>query len=381
VLSVGGELRLNRQYRWKQGKGGLCPADGALGIEQSDVSPGARELCCLMGIGGDFDQAGRDLKRVGGMSVSKERLRQITEGEGQNVQKVRQSGQLPAAWLAQEAKREDGRSRVYAGVDGVMIAVVTQVEKDKRRQNHITRRQQRGKANVGNIRPLAPPRSGSDEKFNEMKIGVFYDQAKERRHTFATQERSKDFGPLLNSHAAQIGFEKADETIGLIDGAAWIYKQMCLALLCLKAILLDFYHLAEHVHAAARGCFGESEAARAWAAERLAQAKASDVAGMLREIEALGKKVRSAGKKQSLVGLRQYIENHRPMLGYAEALEAGWDIGSGPTEASCKTLTLRTKRPGMKWDADNGASMMNLIAMRESGQWQAYWQQEARKAA
>src|SRR5258708_7368909 len=92
VLSAAGEIRLSRQYRWKKGVGGLCPADAALGIEQSDVSVGARELCSLMGVAGDFDQSRHDLKRVGGLSLSKERLRQVTEGEGKNVRKVRDSG-------------------------------------------------------------------------------------------------------------------------------------------------------------------------------------------------------------------------------------------------------------------------------------------------
>jgi len=39
----------------------------------------------------------------------------------------------------------------------------------------------------------------------------------------------------------------------------------------------------------------------------------------------------------------------------------------------CKNLTLRLKRMGMKWDTDNAASIMNLIAFRESGQWHDYW--------
>jgi hypothetical protein len=33
----------------------------------------------------------------------------------------------------------------------------------------------------------------------------------------------------------------------------------------------------------------------------------------------------------------------------------------------------------MKWDNDHAAAMMNLIGMRESGQWDSYWQ--ARRAA
>jgi hypothetical protein len=352
-----------------------------VGVEQSDVTPGARQLCCLMGIGQDFDQARRDLKRVGGLTVSKERLRQMTEGEGEQVRQMRDRGELPAAWSADQAKLPDGRTRVYGGVDGVMAPTVTQAEKDKRRQQHITRRQQRGKASVGNTRPLPPPKPGTDERFKEMKIAVFYDQDKSHRHVLATEKLSEDFAPLLASHARQIGFERADQTICLFDGAVWIYRQVCLALLCLQVILLDFYHLAEHVHATARCCLGETEAARSWAFDLLAQAKHSDVAGMLATITLLEKKFRSPTKKQSLRRLRNYINERKEMLGYAQALAEKRDIGSGPTEATCKTLTLRLKRPGMKWDRDHAAAMMNLVALRESGQWDSYWDHQTRRAA
>jgi hypothetical protein len=260
-----------------------------------------------------------------------------------------------------------------------MAPTVTQEEKDKRRQRHITRRQQRGRTGVGNTKELPPPRPGTDERFKEMKIGIFYDQDKTHRHAFATEKVSKDFAPLLASYAKQIGFERADQTLCLFDGAVWIYRQVCLALRCLQAILLDFYHLAEHVHATA--CLGEGETARRWAHDRLAEAKRSDVIALLAAIVAMEKTVRSPAKKQSLRGLRNYIEERREMLDYAHALAEGWDIGSGPTEATCKTLTLRIKRPGMKWDRDNAAAMMNLLALRESGQWDMYWSGQIRRAA
>lgn len=381
VLTAGGEVRLRRQYFWNKQAGGTYPADALVGVDRSNVTPGARQLCCLMAIGQDFDQSRRDLLRVGGLSLSTERLRQIAEAQGKEARQARDRGELPAIWSADQAKLPDGRSRLYGGVDGVMSPTVTQAEKDKRRQQHITRRQQRGRAGVGNTKSLPPPKPGTDERFKEMKIGIFYDQDKTLRHVFATEKPSEDFAPLLANHARQIGFERADQTICLFDGAVWIYRQVCLALLCLQAVLLDIYHLAEHVHATARLCLGEGETARQWAHDRMAEAKRSDIAAMLAAIAAMEKKVRSSAKKTSLSGLRNYIEERREMLNYARALAEGWDIGSGPTEATCKTLTLRIKRPGMKWDRDNAAAIMNLLALRESGQWDLYWNREARNAA
>src|ERR1700722_10013514 len=116
VLTAGGEVRLKRKYFWSSEAGGSCPADALVGVDQSNVTPGARQLCCLMAIGQDFDQASRDLLRVGGLSVSRERLRQITEKQAAAVQKTRDNGELPAAWLADQAKLPEGSSRVYGGV-------------------------------------------------------------------------------------------------------------------------------------------------------------------------------------------------------------------------------------------------------------------------
>ena len=50
---------------------------------------------------------------------------------------------------------------------------------------------------------------------------------------------------------------------------------------------------------------------------------------------------------------------------------------SGPTQAACKTLTLRLKGSGMTWDRDHAAAMMNLTALSESGQAAAYWARAA----
>jgi hypothetical protein len=377
VLTADGEVRLERKYFWSKECGGVCPADELSGVAEASVSPGACELCCLMGIGQDFAQAAEDLKRVGGLSVSKERLRGIVEGTAKQVREVRDSGKLPPAWTARQAKLDDGPSRVYAGIDGVMAPTVTQEEKDKRRQKHVTRRQQRGKAGVGNTRPLPPRREGSDQGYKEMKIGTFYDQAKERRHTFVSENDGRSFGKLLGAHAALIQLEAADCALSLTDGAKWIWRAVITWLVCLNAVLLDFFHLAEHVHEAARCCLGETEAARAWASGRLKEVKEGGAKALLAGIDALGQQMRAPRKKEAIRRLRQYVYRRREMLDYPTALANGWDIGSGPTEATCKTLTLRLKRPGMKWDRDHAANMMNLIALRESGQWKPYWTRRA----
>jgi len=382
VLTADGEVRLNRPYFWAKGCGGAFPADASLGIDKGRVSPGARQILCRLGMVQNFRQAADDARRIGNVPVGKSKLCELVEAEGASITKARNSGEVKAVWTSADAKVEDkdgagSVTRVYAGVDGVMVPTVTQAEKEKRRKNQSIRRQQRSAAGVGNAKPLPPARPGSDERFKEMKIGLFYDQEKKHRHAFVTEANSDAFGPLLKAHGDQVAFEEADESISLTDGAKWIAGQILLVFLLIKMMLLDFYHLSEHVHAAAKCCFGEMPEAKNWAAARLKEIKELGVTPVLAAIDALAKKIRAPAKRKSLQGLRAYLVARLELLDFPMALAKGYDIGSGPTEATCKTLTLRLKQPGMKWDRDHAAAMMNLTALYDSGQAQAYWSQTA----
>ena len=139
-------------------------------------------------------------------------------------------------------------------------------------------------------------------------------------------------------------------------------------------MLLDFFHLSEHVWAAGQACWGAGEEARTWVEKQLHDLKHVGGLAVLSAIDEAKKKLRAPAKQNALRLLRNYIVERWEMVDYPTALAHGWDIGSGPTEAMCKNLTLRLKRTGMKWDTDNAAALMNLIALRESGQWDRYWQ-------
>ena len=162
VLTAAGELVLRRRYYWGAGGvGGCYPSDARAGIDAQTVSAGARELCCVMGLASDFRAASANLKRVGGLCVCRERLRQIVEAEAAAVAAARDAGVITASWSARSDALE--RERLYVGVDGLLVRTVTQGEKDKRRKAHAIRRRSRGKAGLANAGPLAAPRPGNGQ--------------------------------------------------------------------------------------------------------------------------------------------------------------------------------------------------------------------------
>ena len=268
VLTVLGDVELSRRYFWSPEGGGIYPVDAAVGIDDARVSLGVREFCCSMGVGQDFQQAAEDLTRLTGLRVSTERLRQIVKAEGQKVAEARSAGTLAPSWSAEDAEVESGgQTRLYVGADGVKVHTVTQEEKDQRRRDQAVRRQQRGRAGLGNSRPLPPARPGSDQPYKEFKIGLFYDQSRTHVHAFATHEDHIALGQLLGEHAAALGWAEADERVSLSDGAPWIRNQILEHLQPLHATLLDFYHLSEHVCSTAHTCLGEGEVAQKWIEE------------------------------------------------------------------------------------------------------------------
>lgn len=135
VLTADGEIELQHRYFWTAGSGGAYPSDEAAGIAQESVSPGAREILCRMGMIEDFGQAAADAARIGNVAASKERLRQIVEAEARRLAQARDAGELTAVWTSRDARvAGTDKTRVYGGVDGVMVPMVSQAEKDKRRE-------------------------------------------------------------------------------------------------------------------------------------------------------------------------------------------------------------------------------------------------------
>ena len=79
--------------------------------------------------------------------------------------------------------------------------------------------------------------------------------------------------------------------------------------------------------------------------------------------------------KKMLEKARTYFKNHWHQMIYAEALEKNLPIGSGVTEAACKTLVKqRMCRSGMRWK-EQGASMLLTLRslVKSDGHWDSFW--------
>ena len=349
--------------------------DAWLDTVESTISLGVREMACrLNGDGKNFDKAAANLARTAQVQLSGETLRVLVEAEGKRVLQAQRSGRLPLDWSAADCKIEEETTRIYLGSDGVMVPLVTDAEKLSRRQKVKQKRRRRGKK----ARPLPPRKAGADQHYKEFKIVAFYDETQEHRLVWGTRGDCEAAGRLMRREAGRIRLDLADEKVGNVDGSPWIRNQVERQSLPLDALGLDFYHLGENVHKARREIYGEDdEAGKQWAGQLLHLFKHEGYEAAWKQL--LAWRVALRRGRPAADRLMNYVSERREMINYPEFRAKGWQIGSGPTEATCKTLTARLKGSGMRWDADNAEALMALEALTQSGQWDAYWQSQLRQ--
>ena len=365
--------------------GTVAPLDAWLGVVRSLVSAGARELCCRAAMAGvSFRKASENLARLAQVRVSHDRVRQIVEAEGRAVLEATEAGVIGPDWTAADCEvRPGGPTRLMVGADGVKVPMVTAAEKQKRRANKRRRRKARRRPGApGRRRTVVRRHPGSDQGWKEFKIGVFYDASRDHQYAIGTAGNHDVLGRRMRREAAKVRIVEADQRVAVSDGADWIQHQLRTRLPMVQTRILDYYHLMQHVHAAAAACFGEeSPAARQWAQQASEAVKTEGASGLLVHIHQTRRSVRSPRKREALRQLDQYAAKRAEMLDYPTFLAEGFDIGSGPTEAFCKTLTARLKGSGMRWDRPNAEAVMALAALEHSHLWDAYWTLQQRHAA
>lgn len=356
--------------RWHDPEQGSCtPVDLLLDAAEQTISEGVREMACRLNRGAtSFAQTADHLARAAHLNVSKETLRTLIEHEGREVLKRQQQGVLSPEWTASDCQTTDDKTRVYLGCDGVMVPLITDTEKRKRRAKVKQKRQRCGKR----CRPLPKCQRGADQAYKEFKLGVLYDETMQHRYVNVTSGNHELAGRMLKRMSDQVALNKATERIGIADGSPWIRNQIELHGL-VDALGLDYYHLRENVQKARLTVYGESSAeGQQWRDELLSLFFEQGVDAAWEFLLAWQRKLRGC-KRMAANQLLGYVAERRETICYPEFRRRGWQIGSGPTEAQCKSSTQRVKGRGRRWDRRNAEAIIALDCLHNSHAWQNYW--------
>jgi hypothetical protein len=138
--------------------------------------------------------------------------------------------------------------------------------------------------------------------------------------------------------------------------------------------LVDYYHACERITKLAEALFGSGREAAAWAAKqrRVLRDKPSGVARLLASARTLRRRRDLVGCRKDFDQAAAYLAKYARHMRYAQARRRQLPIGSGVTEAACKTLVgQRFKQSGMRWKTDHGQHVLDLRVLLKSGVWSA----------
>src|SRR6266849_9403974 len=140
---------------------------------------------------------------------------------------------------------------------------------------------------------------------------------------------------------------------------------------------VDYYHASERLWAMAEALFGAGQKSWSWARKmQKLLLKPGGVGRVLHSAAALRGRVKPRGKR--LADFRRaskYLQARRKHLRYADYRRLGLPIGSGVTEAACKTVyAQRLKLSGMRWQKAGVQTILTLRVILLSGVWEQIYE-------
>ena len=212
---------------------------------------------------------------------------------------------------------------------------------------------------------------------------AFYDHQGERLHTIycaATPEYGKGHFKDKFSREIERIKEKFPDVlyVGVADGAKdnWTFLENYT-----NRQVLDFYHAREYISKAATAIFGKDLKSRdVWVDDWSSRLKHKQGAAgrFLKELEIQRATLDTKHFIERDEEIRQvitYYRNNKDRMCYAYQLTHHLPLGSGVTEAACKTVVKqRMCLSGSRWKEDGASCVLALRTLKlTTGRWQQFW--------
>lgn len=340
-----------RYWQCRCGADGAYAADDVLGLA-GRFSKTVQKHACRLAADLSFARASEHLRAMLGVDVAPETLRTLVESHGKAMAQFQPHDEATA-----EAFRR-AKGEVEFAVDAGKVNTREQGWKDL-------------KIAVISKRPAGQPATPSQWQDDRLPAATMV-------VAFAMIAAAKVFRRRWRAPLRRLGVTAMAAVHALGDGASWIWKSVNRVLTgCTQT--LDIYHACERLSGCARAIFGDGTAATQAAFERGRELLVSDgwsgVCTWVAELLAVEEESERERRRRWTDKLVGYFSKHVGRLNYRERLASGRAIGSGVVEGQAKTLGLRLKCRGARWNYANVRPMASLVCVRHSVQWDAYWAQ------
>ena len=325
---------------------GWSVVETTLGVApRARLSAGLAEWAARLGAATDFREAAELLAELTGLELGAETVRRHAGAAGAALEAAEQATTAEVERTRAPAEAVDPVAGVpLVATDGCMVRFV--------------------------------------DSWHEVKLGLvagWDGQALDRPSYVAARAGVDAFGPRLVAEAARRGLLEVERWQGQVtgrglavlpaaailgDGAAWIWG-LADEHFGARVEVVDHYHAAEHLGAAAGALFGATPRATAWAAARRAELLARGAEPILTALRAA--KPPTAEAAAVIRRERGYFAKNAERMAYPAFRLDGLPVGSGCIESAADHLVQRRmKRAGMRWSHAGGQAILTLRARLRS---------------
>jgi hypothetical protein len=368
VLTVVGWVRMNRPwYLCDHCHEGQFPADEALDVKGTDVSPGVRRMQALVGQEAPFDHGREQMKVLAGLEVTAKSVERTAEAIGADIAANEQREIARVVQLDLPVIIGKPIPILYVQMDGTGVPVVKKEAEGRQ-----------GKTD------------GQAAHTREVKLGCVFTQATWDKEGYAIRdpdsttytgaiETADEFGKRIYREAWNRGWSRAEKKAVIADGAEWIWNQADLHFPGAIQIV-DLYHAREHLWELTRKLYPNDPAnQKAWMKVHqkrlLDKGKIEKLVLALRSTEST-----NPGVLEKLRTEADYFERNAERMRYPKFRRQHLFVGSGVIEAGCKTVIgARLKQSGMFWTVRGANAIIALRCCHLNSRFEDYW--ESRRAA
>lgn len=370
-MGLSGPVTIRRaRYESPRAKGSIYPLDAFLCLPDGDVTASlarrALHLATQMSLAPVQEElrVQHDVRLTDStLDTLVQKVGGVAEADRQKV--ITQLSAMSAGVTREDAMRVEALEAtpgvLYVSTDGVMYPTrYREKHPDHKDQNRIV--------------------------YQEMKAAcVFWRGRADQWHkrVLGGRDDPQRFGLSVWARAMRCGMAQADTVVFISDGGAWC-DTVAETYFPEAVRILDFYHLSEYVWSAAHALYADSADAMAWAKNCLHILKESSGHCLLKHLERSRAVRQSAGSAglESLDALMNYLRPRLHMTDYSDYRAAGYIIGSGMMESTCKHLVgNRLKGSGRQWHESGAVAMTALNALRINREWDRFWTQKPMQRA
>jgi hypothetical protein len=334
-------------------KAALFPLDQQLEVSGSSCSEGVeRAAVWLSGVVPSFEVTEEILRRIGHIEMSRTSIWRRTQEVGTKFRalETRERGRataLPEQWTP-PSRAVVADQRMGVALDGALMNIRQEGWKEVK---------------IGTVFAIAVSPAPDPQ------TGEMVELAQAVHNSYVAHLGGPEvIGEMTWTEARRRGWEAAQDTQVLGDGAVWIWHQAALHFGQSQQVV-DWYHAKQHLSEAARLLKGEgSPAFSRWLNSRstlLYQGQAARIAAELDKA--------APAADHALAREAAFFRNHHLRMNYLELREGNWLIGSGMVESGAKQFKARFAGPGMRWSRQGAENLLPIRSAVLSNRFDALW--------